>query len=236
MATQQQTGAYGALGGAVLGGVAGSFVGMPGMGASLGSSLGGSLGGAMGSSPNAGFDKNRLNDIFTDRDRQIGAFSNSLAQARQQYYQTTLPNYQKYAMSRFMPQIESNLAGRGLQMSGGAFGSALARQSADFQAQQSLGQYQDTRNDLNSVNNAYAQNYGGLMGATSQNLGAPAQNNNLQDLTTGAGQLGSALLNKYLQNPQQNPGQQNPNGAGVVSPNSQWTYSPTVPGRGRMMQ
>lgn len=208
MATQQQAGGYGALGGAVLGGVAGSFMGNPAMGASLGSSLGGSLGGAFGSNPNAGFNPSRLNDIFSDRDRQIGNFANQLAQARQQYYQTTLPQFQKFAMSRFMPQIESNLAGRGLQVSGGAFGSALARQAADFQAQQSLGQYQDTRTDLNNVNSAYGQNFNGLLGATSQNIGAPAQNNNLQDLTAGAGQLGSALLYRQLQqrNPTDNQG------------------------------
>lgn len=195
MATQQQAGATGSAVGGAAGAAIGSIVPGAGtlVGGMIGSSIGGSIGGMFGQNQAPGYSKGDLDYIASQRSQQIGNFSNQLAQARQQYYETTLPNYQKYAMSRFMPQIESNLAGRGLQLSGGAFGSALARQAGDFQAQQSLGQYQDTRGDINNINNAYGQLAGAQLGGGFQNMQNPAPNNNMANLTGQLGQIGAGM-------------------------------------------
>lgn len=195
MATQQQAGATGSAVGGAAGAAIGSIIPGAGtmVGGMIGSSLGGAIGGSFGQNQAPGYSKGDLDYIASQRSQQIGNFANQLAQARQQYYETTLPNFQKYAMSRFMPQIESNLAGRGLQLSGGAFGSALARQSADFQAQQSLGQYQDTRGDLNNVNNSYGQLAGAQLGGSYANMQNPAPNNNFANLTSQLGQIGAGM-------------------------------------------
>lgn len=205
MPTQQQAGGIGSAAGGAIGAGLGSIV--PGVGTMvggmLGSSLGGALGGAFGSNQAPGYSKGDLDYIASQRSAQIGQFANQLAQARNTYYQTTLPQFQKYAMSRFQPQIEANLAGRGLQLSGGAYGSALARQSADFQAQQSLGNYQDTTNQLGEVNNAYGQLAGAQLGGGYQNMQNPAPNTNLANFTSQIGQIGAGMYGQQ-QNANQN--------------------------------
>jgi hypothetical protein len=163
----------GGVSGAASGGMAGMALGGP-VGGAIGLGLGAAMGaGAFGgSSSGNGYNQTQLDTIIGQRNNQINQFAQALSSARNQYYNVTLPKFQTYAMSRFMPQIEAQYAGRGLQVSGGAFGSALARAAGDFQAQQSLGQYQDTRNDLSAVDQARASMFAPTMGNASNNFQA----------------------------------------------------------------
>lgn len=169
MAFSGQGAGSGAIGGATAGAVAGGPWGAiaGGVGGAL---LGGFTGGQQ---QPTGYSKSDLDQLAGQRLNQISSFSDKLAAAREQYYNTTLPNFQKFAMSRFMPQVESNLAGRGLQVSGGAFAGALGRQASQFQADQSLGQYQDTQQGLRDVLGAQGQLNSAQMGGAYQNFAGP---------------------------------------------------------------
>lgn len=196
----------GALAGAGSGAMAGGMMGGPWgalIGAGVGAVGGGFLGGTQGQ---GGFSKDDINALINRRNEQIGNFTQALATARNTYYNTTLPNFQNYAFSRFTPRIEAQFAGRGLQPSGGAFAGALARQATDFTQQQQLGNYQDTRADLNTINNAYGQNFGSALGAQSANFqGYQPPNPTTNALMGFAGQAGMAYMgNKFNQSRDQN--------------------------------
>lgn len=195
MAFSGQGAGAGAMSGAATGAMVGSVV--PGIGTALGALGGGLLGAAGGgfgggNQQPTGYSKSDLEQIAGQRLNQINSFADQLSSARQNYYNTTLPNFQKFAMSRFMPQIESNLAGRGLQVSGGAFAGALGRQATQFQADQSLGQYQDTQQQLRDVLNAQGQLSSAQMGGAYQNFAGPTPPN---PAIAGFGNLaGQALM------------------------------------------
>lgn len=194
----------GAMGGAGAGAAIGTMF-APGIGTAIGAGVGGLAGGFM-NAPQVPDSSGAIQAMYKTRMNDIDSFSNQLAMARQKYL-TQLPQYQNYAMGRFMPQIEANMAGRGLQVSGGAFGSALARQAGDFTQQQLLAAPETERQDLTTVENLRNGAFGSAFSPTSQaiqNQGGQQLNRGLgqwQDAQAGLGNLGFAMA-QALQKPQ----------------------------------
>lgn len=201
----------GAGSGAATGAVMGSIV--PGLGTGIGAGVGALMGGLgsglFGGRPNVPDTSGALQSMYKTRQNDINAFGQQLAAVRQKYL-AQLPQYQNYAMGRFMPQIEANLAGRGLQVSGGAFGSALARQAGDFTQQQMLAAPQMEAQDLTTVENlrngAFGQTFS-PMAQVMQGQAGNELNRNLgqyQDVQSGIGSgiLGLAMSGALNRKPQ----------------------------------
>ena len=190
----------GALGGGLSGAASGAAIGsaVPGVGTAIGAGVGllagGLAGGFSGDQKAPGYSKGDLDYIASQRSQQIGRFGEALTAARNQYYQTTLPNFQKYALGRFMPNIEANLAGRGLAFSGGAYASNVGRYSSDLAAGGLEGEYRDRLAALNAVNNAEGSLASSQLQGGYQNFAVPAPNNTLADALSLAGQIGTSYL------------------------------------------
>lgn len=197
------------------GAAAGSMLGP--IGAIAGAGLG--VASALRKPQQQGYSKGDLEFMASQRGAQIDQFQNALAASRQKYL-AQLPQFQNYAMSRFMPQLEANMAGRGLQVSGGAFGSELGRQAGDFQAQQMLAAPEMERQDLTTVDQARSGLFGAQMGVGSQNFQAPGDVTGQRmasiggmALNYGSGMMANQALMRNLAGPNK------PQGA-VVNPNS----------------
>lgn len=150
--------------------------------AGLGMSAYGAFKGGSGSAPDYG----QAGQLYTLRRQEIGDFAQQLAGARASYL-TSLNNMYNQAYSRFSGNAEAGFAARGLQVNGGAFASALANKAADYQAQLAPMAFQAEREDLNSVNNAYAQAAG--MNASMVSGGPMAQFDANRQNAGGFGQL-----------------------------------------------
>ena len=103
------------------------------------------------SSPNFG----NLDALYSLRRKEIGAFADQLTAARQKYL-TSLGNMYDKAYARFSGNAEAGFASRGLAVNGGAFASALARKTADYQAELEPLAFQAEREDLARIDSAYA--------------------------------------------------------------------------------
>lgn len=97
-----------------------------------------------------------LDDIYSKRMGQIGDFQAQLNAARQRYL-TSLGNMYNQSFNRFSQNAEAGFANRGLAVNGGAFASALAKKTADYQAQLEPMAYNAEREDLTRVDDAYGQ-------------------------------------------------------------------------------
>lgn len=130
-------------------------------------------------------------DVYAARRMgEINDFANTLATVRQRYM-TQLNNFQNYAFQRFMPQAEAQFAGRGLQVSGGAYASELARKSADYQNEGLLTAAQMEREDLGNVESmrqATRNAQMGMAGQVAMNPWSDTQGNFM-------GQLSGNLMN-----------------------------------------
>lgn len=158
--------------------------------------------GAFGGSGIFGLDSNRFrnggggNDLFSrelimNRRSEIASFEKTLAAARASYL-TSLGNFYNNSFNRFAPQAEAMYAGRGLQVTGGAFQSALAKQAADYNASLSTTAYEDEREDAKTVEGLRQNLFGSTFDADARERGMKYQNKNENMKAIGgfAGQLG----------------------------------------------
>lgn len=136
-----------------------------------------------------GYSKGDLDYIAAVRAREIDNFSNQLTGLRTRY-SAALANFGNYTFNRFVPQAEASFAGRGLNVTGGAFQSALARKAADIQQSEGLEMYNRERSDIGAVNDAWSALRAAQLGGGFSNMGGVAP-----DPTGEAmGMLSSALL------------------------------------------
>lgn len=130
-----------------------------------------------------------LDALYTRRRQEIGDFANQLSQARTRYL-SSLQNMYTDAFNRFGMNAEAQFAGRGLSVLGGAYQSALARESASLQGQLNVKAFEAEREDLYNIDKAYAD-------AASMNAGGRAE----QDLYRWkAGREDSAALGNFIGN------------------------------------
>jgi len=90
-----------------------------------------------------------------NRQAEISRFREELAQRRAEFG-NRFSALQDLAFKRFVPQTEAQFAGRGLQVTGGAFQSELAKRVADLQAQQEVALSNRARADLLAEQSARA--------------------------------------------------------------------------------
>lgn len=177
-----QGAATGAMSGAAMGAAAGPW------GAAIGGVVGGVAGGFMTpKAPQAWWD----DGWFNDRRNQIEDFEKNLAGSRARYL-TSLGNMYNQAYARFSGNAEAGFANRGLSVNGGAFASALARQTADYQAQMEPQAFQMEREDLGKVQDLYGGLFSTKVGAKSgaHNMNALNARAEQQSLGNFIGQLG----------------------------------------------
>jgi hypothetical protein len=142
--------------------------------------------------PHDGPDYSNATNQFNARNKQIESFASSLADARTKYL-SSLNNMYNDAYSRFSGNAEAGFANRGMAVNGGAFASALAKKSAEYQSQLTPEVYKAESADLRSVDAAYGQNSGSYMSAISGGPGIQYQGDR-QDMGSFA-----QLLGKYSQ-------------------------------------
>lgn len=130
------------------------------MAAQVGMQAYSAFGGGGGGRPDYG----RIDAAYTRRRQEIGDFSNQLAAARQKYM-SSLTNMYQNSFSNFVPIAETKFANRGLSPIGGAYQSALARETANYQAQLAPKEAEWERADAMAVDNAYAAAIGMQSGA-----------------------------------------------------------------------
>lgn len=143
---------------------------------------------------NTGYSKGDLDYIAAVRGREIESFSRQLAQARSRYM-SKLPQFQNFAFNQFMPEAEAAYAGRGLQVSGGAFGSALGKKAAEFQNQGMMDELTMEREDAHSISNALGQLRAAQLGGGYNNMQGPG---GVDPLAAGLGQVGYDLFRDGL--------------------------------------
>ncbi len=114
----------------------------------------------------AGPDYSSVKDQFEARNSQINEFARNLGAARARYL-TSLNNMYSSAFSRFSGGEEVKYANRGLPVNGGAFASALAKKSAEYQSQLEPMAFNAEREDLNNIDAARGRNSSGYMSAIS---------------------------------------------------------------------
>jgi hypothetical protein len=137
----------GAFGGAMAGASAGSAGGPPGMAA--GAIIGGLGGGLLGGRKTKNvFDA----DFYARRRAEISSFAEKLASARRSYM-NSITSMGDTAFGRFMPLAQAQFANKGLQVNGGAYGAALARESARISSEMLPSVYEAERGDLATVEN-----------------------------------------------------------------------------------
>lgn len=104
--------------------------------------------------PKPKMDYGYLDNIYARRMSQISDFQSQLNGARSRYL-ASLGNMYSQSYGRFSQNAEAGFANRGLSVSGGAFASALAKKTADYQAELEPMAYNAEREDLTRVDNAY---------------------------------------------------------------------------------
>lgn len=152
----------------------------------------------LGQRGGGGFSKGDLDFILAQRQREIDTFRQSLAASRERL-SARIGALQDITFKRFGGQAEAQFGGRGLQVTGGAFQSTLARQAAGLQAQQEVATSQIERQDILAEQglraSVFGQRLGGLtdIGARESAVGLQQQ----QTFGTLAGQLGTEALFEF---------------------------------------
>jgi len=158
----------GALSGATTGAALGTGYGGPGIGTAIGAGVGLLAGGFLGGGKKQkGFNARDIQNLLDQRARQISEFQVSLAGARQRLLDR-VGAFQQAAFKRFLPEAEAQFAGRGLQVSGGAFGSELARRAASAEENLALQAAQLEREDLLAAEQLRGQAFGAGFGAQTE--------------------------------------------------------------------
>lgn len=129
--------------------------------------------------------------LINQRQSEISNFANQLAQARQGYKQT-LSNMYANSFKNYMPMAEAKFAGRGMQVSGGAYAAALARESANNEANMATQLSQAEREDANTIAQMQTGLFNTQFGASTQDLMAK-QNAARADEARLWGTVGSTL-------------------------------------------
>lgn len=193
MAYDSQAGMTGAMSGAATGAMVGSVV-APGIGTAIGAGVGLVAGAATGFMTKKGPDYSNVTNQFKARNAQIASFAASLGAARAKYM-TSLNNMYNDAYTRFSGNAEAGFAGRGMAVNGGAFASALARESGRMSFEGANLAAGMEREDLRSVDNAYAGNGSGYMSSIS---GGPAlqYNADREDMRSIGGFAGKLAMMK----------------------------------------
>lgn len=96
---------------------------------------------------------------FSDRASQIDALNQNLT-ANAARYSTALGNFQNLATQRFADLTQAKQAGRGLDVRGGAFASALARNQGDLVTQAAMDEQKLGMSNLGTVDAARGDLFG----------------------------------------------------------------------------
>lgn len=104
------------------------------------------------------------------RQKDIENFSASLTQARQGFLARNNA-LQMSAFKRFAPELEAQFASRGLSVTGGAYQSELAKQSAQLQSEQDAALSEQERQDILAQEQARAGFFPSQVGAIDSNMG-----------------------------------------------------------------
>ena len=168
--------------GAVVGGVAGAGMGFFG-----------------GSKSRTGFSKGDIEGEYARRRKEIDDFIVALSRARARYGEA-VQNFYTGAFNRFMPKAEAQFAGRGLQVSGGAYGSALGKESAAYQDALLRALANREREDIIAGDNARAGASGSFYGGRAVESGYD------QDpLASAAGGFAMRSFENYRSDPNRKP-------------------------------
>lgn len=205
-----QSGMQGAMAGGSMGAAAGPW------GAGAGAVAGGVMGAVMGGEESPWWD----DGWFNDRKNQIEEFEKRLATARADY-RTRLQALQANAFNRFSGDLESKLASRGLQVSGGAFGSGAGRRASELQEQLESSIYGAEREDLTNAENMRGNLFSAKVGAkTGQaNLGYAASQASSRSFSEGMGGLSGIALSHVLAKQRLKMMQNSASGYGYAAPN-----------------
>lgn len=140
---------------------------------------------------------------YNSRSADIDKFEKQLSEARGNY-ESSLRNMYSTAFNQYMPNIEAQYAGHGMQVSGGGFASALAKVSAMNTAQMLPQVYDAQRQDLNTVQGYRNSLFGAQTGANNAMSMANLQNDysssmyDRQRQDQMMGQLGGFAMNAGL--------------------------------------
>lgn len=174
MASSSETSQYGTAAGTAVGAGIGAFAGgVPGaaLGAALGGAAGGTVGSLFGKKGQPWYDEG----WFAERSAQINTFEQKLAASRAKYL-TSLKGMYDRAFTRFTQNAEPGFANRGLSVDSGAFATALARQTADYESQLAPVESEWERQDLGTVEgmrgNLFGQKVAAKSGASNLAWGA----------------------------------------------------------------
>lgn len=154
-------------------------------------------------------------ELIDKRRAEINDFASQLTGARQKYL-TSLGNMYDKAYTRFSGNAEVGFASRGLAVNGGAFASALAKESARYQSELEPTAFQAEREDLNAAEGYRNSLFSSVFNADANERGAKFENSNANSRSIGgfAAQLGLMGAGYALGGPV---------GAGVASKvGSQW--------------
>jgi hypothetical protein len=146
--------------------------------------------------------------LIAQRQQEIADYSNQLAVARGRY-KTSLNSMYDTSFAKFMPMAQARLKGQGKGVSGGAYASALARESASNTANMLPSLAQMEQADIRSVDSARANLFGQqFQASTSDMMGRQAQARASegqmwgavgQGVGAGIGMWGqSDMLDKYM--------------------------------------
>lgn len=241
MATNKEKGqAAGTVAGAATGAIAaGSVTG--GLGAPAGAAIGGALGGMTGGAIGGMFDGEDKpwydESWFYKRGTQIDDFENALNTARQQFL-TSVGNMYNTAYARFSGNAEAGFAARGLAVNGGAFASALAKKTSEYQSQLEPMAYEAQRQDIRDVQKYREALFGQKVAAKSGAQNMAWQQGNAEDAAMGqfAGNVGMEFLRGGMGTQSYNPNQDygdagGPNGVGLENPDMYPRNTPYKPSR-----
>jgi hypothetical protein len=140
--------------------------------------------------------------LLEGRKAQIADFASQLSLARQKYLSSLNSMYDK-AYARFTGNAEASLAGRGLSVRGGAFASTLAKETSRYQSELEPLAFQAEREDLGTIDSAYANLFNTHFGADSSERLAryDRAGKNSQAIGQFAGMAGLTLLGAAVGGP-----------------------------------
>lgn len=133
--------------------------------------------------------------MLAKRESDINDFAALLDQARSEYL-NSVQNFQTNTFNQYMPLAEAQFAGRGLNVTGGAYQTALARESANRMAELTPLAYSAKREDLNKVQSLRSALFGASFDASNDEMAYNTKRKDTQNdqMWNGLGQLGGALL------------------------------------------
>jgi hypothetical protein len=134
-------------------------------------------------------------ELINRRRSEIDNFAGQLSQARSKYLNSLQSMYNN-AYARFSGNAEAGFANRGLAVNGGAFASALARETSRYQSELEPLAFQAEREDLNTVESLRQNLFGSEFGADVGERTARYQNNaeNMRAIGGFGTRLGLAAL------------------------------------------